>query len=128
MDPVAEALPITAMSTDEHAAARLVAVFLQYYAVLGTVEYQTRELAGFSGKFRKTHERGTYCFLNKLCIGAECWSPGSYQHRGATLSGSRNTGAETKCCMRRAYHGCPDTIGYSELRAKARKAEGWKKA
>lgn len=43
------------------------------------------------------------------CPKRECWSPGTYQHRGASGAGqgSHNTGHYTKCCMHRAYHGCP---------------------
>ena len=39
-----------------------------------------------------------------------CWSPGLYHHRGATCSGSRNTGSSTRCCLERAYRGCPQPI------------------
>ena len=39
-----------------------------------------------------------------------CWSPGNYEHRGATSAGSRNTGSYSKECMERAYRGCPQPI------------------
>lgn len=79
-------------------------------------------------KFRKKGEVGRYDFLNAACIEAECWTPGEYQSRGATgPGGSRNTGHSTKCCARRAYHGCPDVITYLPELAKKRKEEGWKK-
>lgn len=80
-------------------------------------------------KFRKTKDKSRYDFLDAECIGRECWSPGHYQHRGATMSGSRNTGDVSACCMHRAYHGCPyeKPVFQIEL-AKERKAEGWKKA
>src|ERR1700719_2996204 len=58
-------------------------------------------------KFKRKGDKLRYEFVDAGCIGRECFQPGLYQHRGATLSGSRNTGAESPCCMRRAYHGCP---------------------
>lgn len=45
---------------------------------------------------------------DSACLGRDCFQPGHYQHRGGTLSGSRNTGASSPCCLRNAYHGCPD--------------------
>ena len=48
-----------------------------------------------------------YAALDAQCPKRWCWQPGDYQHRGASVSGSRNTGAVTRCCLRRAYHGCP---------------------
>lgn len=78
--------------------------------------------------FRKTHERGRYDFRDVQCIAADCWAPGAYQHRGAALSGSRNTGSpDTLCCMNRAYHGCPREVVYDPELAKARRGEGWKR-
>jgi hypothetical protein len=42
------------------------------------------------------------------CRYRECLALGPYQHRGACgASGSRNTGAITKCCLTNAYRGCP---------------------
>lgn len=55
-----------------------------------------------------------YDALDRQCPKRPCWSPGKYQHRGATQSGSRNTGHDTKCCLRRAYHGCPPSVGVAE--------------
>ena len=81
--------------------------------------------------FRKTGERGKhYDFLDARCIEAACWAPGRYQHRGATMSGSRNTGAVSACCMSRAYRGCPgeESRGYDVEIGKLRRAEGWRKA
>jgi hypothetical protein len=101
-------------------------------------------------KLRKKGDKTAYEFVDLGCIGRECFAPGLFQHRGATLSGSRNTGEHTACCMRRAYHGCPDgPVGASEAECdcpgkphphhiisglpvidpelvKKRKAEGWK--
>ena len=73
-------------------------------------------------------DKARYSVLDKDCIGCECLQLGTYQHRGATLSGSRNTGATSPCCMRRAYHGCPDNgkRGFSELLASQRRKEGMK--
>ncbi len=59
--------------------------------------------------FRKTGDKRRYAFVDRGCLGRTCFQPGMYQHRGATLSGSRNTGSEDSAtCMHRAYHGCPD--------------------
>lgn len=74
-----------------------------------------------------------YSFRADECIGLDCWAPGAYQHRGATPSGSRNTGApDSLCCLNRAYHGCPSEGDpqrvYNLDLAKSRKAAGWKKA
>jgi len=42
------------------------------------------------------------------CRKRPCLSLGKYEHRGATGgSGSRSTGRSTKCCLTRAYRGCP---------------------
>ena len=48
--------------------------------------------------------------LDKHCPKRWCWAPGAYRHRGATNSGSRSTGASTKCCLNRANHGCPNPL------------------
>ncbi len=78
---------------------------------------------------RKTHDKNKYDFLNADCLKARgCFQPGVYQHRGATLSGSRNTGDESACCMRRAYHGCPDEVEHDDGLRKERKAIGWRVA
>lgn len=79
-------------------------------------------------KFRKAGE-GAFAFLDAKCIEADCWAPAEYHSRGATGgSGSRATGNVTKCCVRRAYHGCPTPIVHdAELGAQRRK-DGWKKA
>jgi len=58
--------------------------------------------------FRKSGEKTKFYFVDERCIGRECWAPGLYQHRGATLAGSRNTGNDSPMCLRNAYHGCPD--------------------
>lgn len=78
-------------------------------------------------QFRKTFQKGKYDFKDARCIEADCWQPGEYFTRGATLSGSRNTGHSSLCCVRRAYHGCPNDVVYDIGKAKERKAEGWKK-
>jgi hypothetical protein len=59
--------------------------------------------------FKRKGDKARYSFKDARCIGRSCWAPGMYQHRGAILSGSRNTGSpDSPCCMTRAYHGCPD--------------------
>lgn len=84
-------------------------------------------MTDFRKKGDKTRRR--YSFSSGECIGAECWAPAMYQHRGATMSGSRNTGSpDTPCCINRAYHGCPRTIVLSSELARKRKAEGWVRA
>ena len=79
--------------------------------------------------FQQDGDKRRYAFLDADCIGRPCFSPGEYQHRGATMSGSRNTGAYSACCMRRAYHGCPlpKTAFDAEL-ARQRRTERWRKA
>lgn len=70
-----------------------------------------------------------YWMVDAKCIGCKCFAPGLFQHRGATGSGSRNTGTpDSPVCLNNAYHGCPDDRGYSEDVEKQRKAEGWKRA
>ena len=52
-----------------------------------------------------------YDALDSACKKRWCWIPGNYQHRGACGSGgSRNTGMTTRCCLERAYRGCPDPV------------------
>lgn len=51
-----------------------------------------------------------FAALDQQCSGRWCWSPGAYQHRGLTGSGSRATGMSTKCCLERAYRGCPEPL------------------
>lgn len=93
--------------------------------------------------FKRVGEKEKFSFIDRRCIGRECFTPGMFQHRGATMSGSRNTGSpDSPCCMRRAYRGCPDgpegerknedgsiTVGlpiFDPEMARKRKAEGWK--
>jgi hypothetical protein len=74
---------------------------------------------------RQKGEKGRYDVLHSKCLGCKCFNPGGYQVRGATLAGSRNTGKVDLCCMRRAYHGCPDEAEreFTEERLKERKKE-----
>ena len=53
--------------------------------------------------------KGYFCSREK-CDKRWCWSPGRFEHRGATKSGSHNTGNFSKTCMHNAYHGCPHPI------------------
>jgi len=98
--------------------------------------------------FKKKGDKRKYNFVDHLCIGRKCWSPGMYQHRSPmSCGGSRNTGSpDTPCCMHRAYHGCPEGpvgettevddegnqcvhVGLPEVETslvKIRKAEGWR--
>jgi hypothetical protein len=98
---------------------------------------------------QKKGDKRKFNVTDAKCIGRDCFQPGMYQHRGATLSGSRNTGSpDSPCCMRRAYHGCPIgpvgpvgeerrvvngkeeiVAGLPEINPeleKQRKADGWK--
>lgn len=75
---------------------------------------------------RKGNKNGYYV-IDKDCIGRFCFQPGQYQHRAATSSGSRATGAYSFTCMHNAYHGCPSPLPEpSDELKKQRKAEGWK--
>lgn len=77
---------------------------------------------------KQKNDKNKYSVLNINCLGCTCLTLGLYQHRGATSSGSRNTGDYSACCMTRAYHGCPDVEkrGYSVELLKQRKSEGMK--
>lgn len=78
---------------------------------------------------RCTGKKEKFDFLDFQCLGRECFAPGIYQHRGATLSGSRATGHCSACCMNRAYHGCPHPLPISDAElVKSRKKIGWKVA
>lgn len=58
---------------------------------------------------RKRGEKTKFSVIDAGCLGRECLVAGMYQHRGATMSGSRNTGSpDSPCCLTRAYRGCPD--------------------
>ncbi len=74
---------------------------------------------------RKKGKKTQYWMLAPNCIGMPCFAPGVYQHRGATLSGSRNTGSTSATCMTNAYRGCP-SLKYSGELERDRKREGWK--
>jgi len=79
--------------------------------------------------FRRPNDRNRYHFVDAQCIGATCWSPGLYQHRGASSGGSRSTGTDSPCCLNNAYRGCPpDHGGHDVELVKLRKKEGWRKA
>jgi hypothetical protein len=85
------------------------------------------------GVGRVTHikikgDKNRYSVAGDHCIGCVCLQLGLYQHRGGTMSGSRNTGQYSACCMRRAYHGCPDESdrNYTKERAAGRRKEGMK--
>lgn len=42
------------------------------------------------------------------CRKRTCLTLGEYQHRGAVgAAGSRSAGRTSKCCLTRAYRGCP---------------------
>ena len=74
---------------------------------------------------RKIGQKERYLMQDNDCIGYECFVPGRYQHRGATMKGSRSSG-ESLICMRSAYRGCPMEPVYSKELAKERKEAGWR--
>lgn len=81
-----------------------------------------------SAQAKQKGDKASYWMRDPDCIGRACFSPGRYQIRGATLSGSRATGGYRDTCMRNSYHGCPvGTDGMLVLPelVKARKGEGW---
>lgn len=104
-----------------------------------------------SAQFKRVGQKVTYDFVDEKCIGRKCFAPGEFQHRaGAGMGmGSRATGHYSKCCMNRAYHGCPEGpvgerrefdndlgcevifVGLPEIDPgliKERKSLGWRKA
>ena len=74
---------------------------------------------------RKRGEKTRYDVRCRRCLGYKCFAPVRYTHRGATSSGSMNSG-ESYLCMTRAYHGCPEHPEYSEALRRKRLAEGWR--
>ena len=72
------------------------------------------------------HKKVRYWVCAPNCLGMTCFRPGAYYHRGATMSGSRNTGDSSKMCMTNAYHGCPPDRTEDKALARERKREGWK--
>ena len=74
---------------------------------------------------RKRGDKRIFRVVDLDCIGRPCLAPGTYWHRGATMSGSRNTGGSTDCCLTNANHGCPHPYPEStrEL-TRERRAEG----
>ncbi len=75
-------------------------------------------------RLKSDKKKTRYSVKDDQCIGKDCLTLGLYQVRGASGSGSRNTGEMSPCCMTRAYHGCPDGHEYSLELAAKRKAEG----
>jgi len=72
-------------------------------------------------------KRIRYWVSDRSCIGCKCLALGMYQHRGATMSGSRNTGSpDSPTCLNNAYGGCPqpEKQGYSAELKKQRKKDG----
>ena len=51
--------------------------------------------------------RRRFQVVDRDCIGRVCLALGTYHHRGATMSGSRNTGDTTDGCLTNMNHGCP---------------------
>ena len=76
---------------------------------------------------RRVGERGARWHVRDLrCIGCLCFQPGTYEHRAATQSSSRDTGYRTLECLHRAYYGCPKVVDYSTEWGHIRRLEGWR--
>ena len=61
--------------------------------------------------FIVNRQKKTYDVLDNKCLGRDCLDLGEYYHRAPTGAGSRMTSSPpTRCCMRRALHGCPDDL------------------
>lgn len=78
---------------------------------------------------RRKGEKDRYWMVDRQCIGRDCFAPGRFQHRSATMGGgSRNTGDYSLTCMRNAYHGCPDCKDqlYSVTELLKNTQAGWK--
>lgn len=79
---------------------------------------------------RKKGDKAAYQVLDRECLGRRCLALGHFQVRGATMSGSRNTGDTRPCCMTRTYHGCPyeddKLLASDPALVSQRKAEGMK--
>lgn len=77
---------------------------------------------------KKHGEKESYWVFEVACLGRDCFTPGLYETRGATMSGSRNTGYSTNMCMTNAHHGCPLKTPRYEVKkelAEKRKIQGW---
>lgn len=78
-------------------------------------------------KVKRKGNNQKYHVRDPLCIGYPCFAPGKYQHRGATGSRSKDSGASSHTCMTRAYWGCPRAhdVDYSRETEKANVLAGW---
>ena len=59
---------------------------------------------------RQAGTREWYAVLDEDCPARSCFRPGPWTVRGATSSGTRNTGAVRLCCLRREGFGCPSPL------------------
>ena len=80
---------------------------------------------------RRVGEKGHFYVIDsRRGLGRECFQPGSYEIRGATGAGTRNTGVSRLTCLCNAYRGCPNEDqeggGWSAALVAERKKEGWK--
>ena len=72
-------------------------------------------------------DKHRYNVKDDACIGRPCLALHPVQVRGATSSGSRNTGAVRHECGRRAYHGCPQPLpAFDKELAAEHKRQGMK--
>jgi hypothetical protein len=80
---------------------------------------------------KRKGDKAHYEVIAHDCLGCACFTPGHYQHRGASGAGNGThaTGHVSPCCLRNAYHGCPakEKRGETKELLAERKAEGWKK-
>jgi hypothetical protein len=74
----------------------------------------------------KGQKNRKWWFANRECIGYRCFSPGTYQHRGAIgAAGSKSSGTSLMC-VRNGHHGCPSNPPYDPVVAKENRKKGWR--
>ena len=66
-----------------------------------------------------------YQVADRYCLGKKCLHLGPYQHRGASQSGSKDSGVpDSLRCLYQAYYGCPKDFPYDPNLVKIRKKDG----
>ena len=78
-------------------------------------------------QIKKRGDKHKYDVRSRECIGLSCLNIHPRQVRGATGSGSRNTGRWVHACTHRDYYGCPRPLPvFDKNLARDRRAEGMK--
>ena len=78
-----------------------------------------------SARIRQRGDRQAYDVKDADCLGRSCLRLHPIQVRGATMSGSRNTGGYHYGCAERNYYGCPQPIPEPDKEiARARRSDG----